>query len=95
MRQDDDGGGGPSNVQICGILDFGDATKSLLLFEVALAMTYMILATPKTLDPDVFAGHVLAGYLSEVSPLPLCYLKKIKEEQRILLTPHCMSHRFH
>ncbi|KAK7508726.1 hypothetical protein BaRGS_00000292 [Batillaria attramentaria] len=53
-------------MDVCGILDFGDATKSLLIVEVAVAMTYMTVRCPVNFDPDKMAGHVLAGYLSEV-----------------------------
>ena len=51
---------------VCGILDFGDATKTFLLIEVAIAMTYMTLLCPSNVDPDEMSGHALAGYLSEV-----------------------------
>ncbi|KAL8558001.1 hypothetical protein ACOMHN_063742 [Nucella lapillus] len=54
-------------MRVCGILDFGDATKSFVLIEIAIAMAYMILMCPDDphLDPDGMAGHALAGYLSE------------------------------
>ena len=55
-----------SERSVCGVLDFGDATKSFLLVEVAIAMCYMTLSCPSDLDPDEMSGHALAGYLSEV-----------------------------
>ncbi|XP_070211673.1 hydroxylysine kinase-like [Littorina saxatilis] len=70
-----------SNMCVCGILDFGDATKSFLLIEVAIAMTYMTLLCPADLDPDEMSGQALAGYLSEMKlsreevdliPLTMC-----------------------
>lgn len=43
---------------IKGILDFGDSQYSCYLFELAIAITYMIIVT-KNLDA---AGYVIAGY---------------------------------
>lgn len=57
---------------VSGILDFGDSSYSHYLFEVAIAMTYMMLIS-KNLKAG---GLVLAGYES-VRPMP-------KEEKALL-----------
>ncbi|XP_076460336.1 hydroxylysine kinase-like isoform X2 [Babylonia areolata] len=63
-------------MRVCGILDYGDSTKSWLLIEIAIAMAYLILLCPSDLDPDEMAGHALAGYLSEL-PLTKAELELI------------------
>lgn len=59
--------------KIDSVLDFGDSQYSCLLFELAIAMTYMILQC-KEID---MAGHVLAGY-SSVRPVPEHEYKLLK-----------------
>ncbi|CAL1526724.1 unnamed protein product [Lymnaea stagnalis] len=51
---------------ICGILDFGDCTHSLYMFEIAIAMTYVML-NQHGVDPMAAACHVLAGYTKQMS----------------------------
>uniref|UniRef100_A0A2C9KE41 Hydroxylysine kinase n=2 Tax=Biomphalaria glabrata TaxID=6526 RepID=A0A2C9KE41_BIOGL len=51
---------------ISGIIDFGDTTYSLYIFEIAIAMTYVML-NQHNLSPTAAAGHVLAGYLSHIT----------------------------
>ncbi|CAH2098522.1 unnamed protein product [Euphydryas editha] len=51
-------GEGKTEYRVSGILDFGDIQYSYYVFEVAIAMTYMMLMTG---DPHV-GGIVLAGY---------------------------------
>ncbi|XP_037960289.1 hydroxylysine kinase [Teleopsis dalmanni] len=55
---------GQSDYKITGIIDFGDTNKSPLIFEVGIAMTYMMLQA-KTLESG---GIFLAGYTS-IRPL--------------------------
>lgn len=55
------------------ILDFGDSHYSCYLYELAIAVTYMML-----LKKDVaVGGHVIAGYLNvkQISPMELELLK--------------------
>lgn len=47
-----------SDYRICGIIDFGDIQYSYYVFELAIAMTYVMLITGDPKD----AGFVLAGY---------------------------------
>ncbi|XP_025114447.1 hydroxylysine kinase-like [Pomacea canaliculata] len=86
----------PSETHVCGLLDFGDSTKSLYVFEVAIAMAYMILKTPEGCNCDEMAGHVLAGYLSQVQltkaevdilPLVIC----ARFSQSLILGYHMFS----
>ncbi|XP_018333576.1 hydroxylysine kinase [Agrilus planipennis] len=58
---------------VSAIIDFGDSHYSCYLFEIAIAMTYIMLTT-KTLESG---GFVLAGYLQNVklSDLELSLLK--------------------
>lgn len=51
--------------KIHGVLDFGDTQYSALVFELAIAITYMVLQD-KSLDA---AGYVIAGY-STVRTIP-------------------------
>ncbi|XP_053620459.1 hydroxylysine kinase [Plodia interpunctella] len=51
-------GGSESDYRICGIIDFGDIQYSYYVFELAIAMTYVMLITGDPKD----AGFVLAGY---------------------------------
>ena len=50
---------------IAGVIDFGDATDTYYVFEVAIIITYMMLES-KIIDPLQVGGHVLAGYLTEM-----------------------------
>ncbi|CAK9300321.1 unnamed protein product [Gordionus sp. m RMFG-2023] len=52
--------------KIYGVIDFGDVHISYYIFEIALCITYMMI---KVEDSEVFScgGHVLAGYLEEMS----------------------------
>ncbi|XP_017776479.1 PREDICTED: hydroxylysine kinase [Nicrophorus vespilloides] len=68
------------NWRISGILDFGDSHKSCYLYELAVAMTYMMIV-----GHDVtIGGHVLAGYQSirnvsqeEISLLKVCVMGRL------------------
>ncbi|KAJ0171650.1 hypothetical protein K1T71_012413 [Dendrolimus kikuchii] len=51
-------GGSKSEYMIRGIIDFGDVQYSCMVFELAIAMTYMMLLSG---DPQA-GGYVLAGY---------------------------------
>ncbi|ELU13764.1 hypothetical protein CAPTEDRAFT_126787, partial [Capitella teleta] len=51
---------------VYGIIDFGDSQDSCLVFEIAIAIMYMMVES-HYVDPLLVGGHVLAGYLSEVS----------------------------
>ncbi|XP_059148682.1 hydroxylysine kinase-like [Physella acuta] len=51
---------------IIGVIDFGDATFSLYIFEVAIAMTYVMI-NQHGIPPLQAAGQVLAGYLSRMT----------------------------
>ncbi|XP_025114496.1 hydroxylysine kinase-like [Pomacea canaliculata] len=84
----------PSQTHVCGLLDFGDSTQSLYVFEVAIAMAYMMLKTPEGWSCDEMAGHVLASYLSqltqaEVDILPLVILARFS--QSLILGYHMIS----
>ena len=56
---------GPSQYKISGILDFGDMSSGYYIFELAIAIMYMMIENP---SPVEVGGHVLAGYES-VFPL--------------------------
>lgn len=59
--------------KVTGVIDFGDASLSPVIFELAIAVTYMILEAK-----DLAAGGiVIAGYTS-VKPIPKEDLKYIK-----------------
>ena len=47
-----------------GVIDFGDANHTSIMFEVAMLITYMMIDSEIVNTLDV-GGHVLAGYLSE------------------------------
>ncbi|NXT53099.1 HYKK kinase, partial [Pluvianellus socialis] len=51
--------------RVSGILDFGDMSYGYYVFEVAIAIMYMMIESP---DPLAVGGHVLAGFES-VLPL--------------------------
>lgn len=53
----------PTEFDICGILDFGDVANSYYIYEVAIAIMYMMLDS-KIVDLLDVGGHVLAGYSS-------------------------------
>ncbi|XP_078615702.1 hydroxylysine kinase-like isoform X4 [Branchiostoma floridae x Branchiostoma japonicum] len=55
----------PGKYRICGLLDFGDAIFNPYVFDLAIAMMYVMSAVR---DPIVFGGHFLAGFES-VRPL--------------------------
>jgi hydroxylysine kinase len=54
---------------ISGIIDFGDSHESYLVFEVAIAIMYMMVES-HVVAPLLVGGHVLAGYLSEIKLNP-------------------------
>ncbi|GLV43483.1 uncharacterized protein CBL_04025 [Carabus blaptoides fortunei] len=68
VRETEDG-----SWKIDSILDFGDSQYSCLLFELAIAITYMILQCKEI----YMAGHVLAGY-SFIQPVPEHEYKLLK-----------------
>lgn len=59
----------PGLYNLCGVLDFGDLVDEFVVFEVSIAMTYIMLESNHGLDPMEAGGHVLAGYISKM-PLP-------------------------
>ncbi|KAH3785719.1 hypothetical protein DPMN_163812 [Dreissena polymorpha] len=61
-----------------GILDFGDLVYEYHVFEVAIAITYIMIETKHGIDPVDAGGHVLAGYLGEC-PLPAEDLRVVKD----------------
>ncbi|XP_041913398.1 hydroxylysine kinase [Alosa sapidissima] len=54
---------GPSQYKISGILDFGDMSSGYYIFELAIAIMYMMIESPSPVD---VGGHVLAGYESVI-----------------------------
>lgn len=62
---------------VSAVLDLGDSHHSAYVFELALAMTYMMLQSEQVES----GGHVLAGYCS-LHPLPLHELKLLKVQSR-------------
>lgn len=50
--------------EIHGVIDFGDAQYTYHVFEVAIAIMYMMIES-HVIDPLLVGGHVLAGYLKE------------------------------
>lgn len=66
--------------KITAVLDFGDSQFSCYLYELAIAMTYMII-----LGKDLNAGgHVVAGYAS-VKQLNTSELKLLKVNKKIAI----------
>ncbi|XP_062411965.1 hydroxylysine kinase [Sardina pilchardus] len=55
---------GPSQYKISGILDFGDMSRGYYVFDLAIAIMYMMIENP---SPVEVGGHVLAGYESVVA----------------------------
>ena len=49
-------------LHISGLLDFGDSHRSALVFELALAVMYLMIDCPAGLPRLDVGGHVLAGY---------------------------------
>lgn len=49
---------GQADYHVSGFLDFGDTQRSCLVFELAVAMTYMLMATGEIET----GGYFLAGY---------------------------------
>ena len=47
---------------IRGLLDFGDSHRSALVFEIALAIMYLMVDCPAGVPRLDVGGHVLAGY---------------------------------
>lgn len=69
--------------KISGIIDFGDTSESNLIFELAIAMAYMMI-----LSKDVTSGgFVLAGYTS-VRVIP-------EAEKKVLRVNHYFIVNFH
>lgn len=66
---------------VSAVLDLGDSHHSAYVFELALAMTYMMLQSEQVES----GGHVLAGYCS-LHPLPLHELKLLKVHSRKCLS---------
>lgn len=62
-----------------GIIDFGDANKSPIIFEIGIALTYMILQA-KSLESG---GYFLAGYTD---------IRPISNDERLLLK-YCVAAR--
>lgn len=58
----------PGNYKISGILDFGDISFNYYVFEIAIAICYMMIEC-KTMDILEAPGHVLAGY-NRIRPIP-------------------------
>ena len=63
--------------RVTGVLDFGDSVYRYHVFEIAIAIMYMM-GENDTLDPVDVAGITLAGYLSELE-LPAFDLSVLKE----------------
>ncbi|XP_049787656.1 hydroxylysine kinase isoform X1 [Schistocerca cancellata] len=61
---------------ICGILDFGDSHVSFYIFELSIAVCYMILQA-KELDPFTAGRHVISGY-TKIKRLPERELELLK-----------------
>ena len=57
---------GRKDLAICGMLDFGDVQDSYLLFDLAIAIMYALVAAGDLTEEQVtqVAGHILTGYLS-------------------------------
>ncbi|GAB1602479.1 hydroxylysine kinase-like [Argonauta hians] len=64
VQQNNDSKTSEPNFVISGIIDFADATHSYFVFDVAIAIAYMMINCT-LLDPIDITGHLLAGYLSE------------------------------
>ncbi|XP_060566895.1 hydroxylysine kinase-like [Ruditapes philippinarum] len=60
-----------------GVLDFGDLVHELIVYELGIAIAYMMIETT-TLEPIEAAGHTLAGYFNTF-PLPAADCQVIKE----------------
>ncbi|XP_057380551.1 hydroxylysine kinase-like isoform X2 [Daphnia carinata] len=73
----------PGKYVISGILDFGDVHFNYYVFEIAIAICYMMIEC-KTMDMLDAPGHVLAGYNR---------LRAIPDEEFVLLKD-CISARF-
>ena len=52
-----------TDVDIVGIIDFGDSHHGPYVFELAIAVTYCMLQS-RVVDPLDVCGHLVAGYLS-------------------------------
>lgn len=61
-----------------GVLDFGDLVNEYHVYDVAIAIAYVMLESKHGLDPLEAGGHVLAGYLAKVT-LPKEDCQVVKE----------------
>jgi hydroxylysine kinase len=66
----------PEKYFISGMLDFGDVHSSYYLFDIAIAICYMMIEC-KSMDILDAPGHVLAGY-NRVRPIPLKEFQLLK-----------------
>lgn len=68
--------GSSMEYHVKGVLDFGDLVKEYVLYDISIAIAYMMIESG-TLDPIEVAGHTLAGYIKEFNlPAPDCNVLK-------------------
>lgn len=61
-KQDDD----RNQYEVAGIIDFGDSTDSYIVFEIAIAIMYLMVESEIVDIMDV-GGHVLRGYYEHIT----------------------------
>lgn len=93
----------PEKDHICGILDFGDVQYNYYVFEIAIAICYMMLES-KSMDILDAPGHVLAGYnhLRTIPEKEFALLKvfisnvhfKKEKSSNLMSFQDCISARF-
>jgi len=52
---------GNNNYRVCGVIDFGDTNEAAYVFELAVAVMYLMLKYPE-MDPNLAGAHIIAGY---------------------------------
>ena len=73
---------------ISGLIDFGDVQYSCSVFEIAIAIMYVMIEV-QTMDSNDAGGHVLAGYLKHRNLTSLEW--EILRVSCICIFVHCTS----
>lgn len=77
------GKGNNGNFKVTGFIDFGDSQKSCLLFELAIALTYMMLTTGEIST----GGFFLGGYkMTRLIPPNELKILKVKIYSYLFMT---------
>jgi len=80
------------NYKVTGIIDFGDTSKSPLIFEIGIAMTYMMLQAKTLESGGVFlAGYTMANAISDMEKKCLKYCVAARLAQSLVMGAYTHS----